>query len=198
MKRLEFLSAITAAVALCLGLSTQVNAQQATTQAAADSHEHEAMNLPTLGVAVLTPTKDNKVRGTLRLIQQGDVLRVVGKIHNLTPGEHGFHIHQFGDQRGPDGMATGGHFDPHGHEHGAPGEKSHAGDFGNITADEQGVATVNVSTQATKLHFVLGRAFVVHAGRDDLKSQPSGDAGARVATGVIGVGNPDFKPQAHQ
>ena len=72
---------------------------------------------------------------------------------------------------------------------------SHAGDLGNITANQQGVAKVDVSTDDTKLHFVLGRAFVVHGGADDLQSQPSGSAGPRVAVGVIGIGNRDFQPQ---
>ncbi|KAA5541114.1 superoxide dismutase family protein [Roseiconus nitratireducens] len=157
-----------------------------------EHHEHGAGELPTLGIAVITPTKGNKVRGTLRLMQKGDELRIRGRISNLTPGEHGFHIHQFGDERGTDGTATGGHFNPDGHQHGAPGSTSHAGDLGNITADAEGVAKVDVVTSGTKLHFILGRAFVVHAGKDDLASQPSGAAGARVATGVIGIGNPEF------
>jgi Cu-Zn family superoxide dismutase len=143
---------------------------------------------------VIKPTKGNKVRGTLRLVQKGETLKIMGRITNLTPGEHGFHIHEFGDERGTDGTATGGHYNPGGHEHGAPGPHSHSGDLGNVTADAEGVAKVDISVKGTKLHFVLGRAFVIHAGKDDLKSQPSGAAGARVATGVIGIGNPEFKP----
>lgn len=162
-------------------------------QAADDhgKHAHE-VEMPKHGITVLVPTEGNKTRGMLRLTQVGKDLKITGKVRNLAPGEHGFHIHEFGDQRGKDGSAAGGHFNPHGHEHGAPGETSHVGDLGNITADQQGVATVDVVAKDTPLHFVLGRAFVVHAGKDDLKSQPSGDAGARVATGVIGVANPEF------
>jgi superoxide dismutase, Cu-Zn family len=156
-------------------------------------HGHE-VDLPKVGVAMLLPTATNKVRGTLKLVQQGDDLKITGKINNLTPGEHGFHIHEFGDRRAADGTSAGGHFNPFGHEHGAPGEMSHVGDFGNIVANEEGVAIVNVVAKNTALHFVLGRSFVVHAGVDDLKSQPAGNAGPRVAVGVIGVGNPDFKP----
>ncbi len=160
-----------------------------------ESHAHAAeVEMPTHGVAVLMPTKGNKVRGSLRLTQKGDSLRINGKVSNLTPGEHGFHIHQFGDMRGTDGTAAGGHFNPEGHEHGAPGTHSHAGDLGNIVANEDGVAEVDVTTTGTALHFILGRTFVVHAGKDDLKSQPSGDAGARVALGIIGIANPEFKP----
>ncbi len=156
------------------------------------------MDLPTFGVAVFTPTQGNRVRGVLRLTQDGDELRVQGRIGNLTPGKHGFHVHQFGDARGPDGTATGGHYDPEGHDHGALDSKSHAGDFGNITADEKGVARVNIRTSKTKLHFILGRAFIIHADEDDLTTQPTGDAGGRVAVGVIGIGNPDYKVPARK
>jgi Cu-Zn family superoxide dismutase len=162
-------------------------------------HEHDAhaeVDLPKLGIAVIQPTAGNKVRGTLRLMQQGDDLKITGKVRNLTPGEHGFHIHEYGDSRAADGTSAGGHFNPFGHDHGAPGEKSHVGDLGNITANAEGVAEIDVVSKGTALHFVLGRSFVVHAGADDLKSQPSGDAGPRVGVGVIGVGNPDFKPAA--
>jgi Cu-Zn family superoxide dismutase len=68
-----------------------------------------------------------------------------------------------------------------------------------VKANDDGVAQVNITMKGTPLHFILGRAFVVHAGKDDLKSQPSGDAGARVATGIIAIGNPEFvykKPEA--
>lgn len=156
-------------------------------------HGHE-IEAPKMGLAVLVPTAGNKVRGQLKLMQVGDDLQITGKVRNLTPGEHGFHIHEYGDLRANDGTSAGGHFNPFGHEHGGPGEMSHVGDFGNITANEEGVADVNVTAKDTPLMLVLGRSFVVHAGRDDLKSQPSGDAGPRVAVGVIGVGNPDFKP----
>ena len=161
-------------------------------QAQDANHEHESAQLPKLGVAVITPTKGNKVRGVLRLVQKGDEIKIMGRVTQLTPGEHGFHIHEFGDRRGSDGKATGGHYNPKGHDHGSPGGHSHSDDLGNIEADQEGVAQVNITMKGTPLHFVLGRAFVVHAGKDDLKSQPSGAAGARIATGVIGIGNPEF------
>lgn len=159
---------------------------------AADSHDHHK-DSASFGVVKLMPTKGNKVRGVLRLVQKDDALQIVGKVVNLTPGEHGFHIHEFGDRRAPDGTSAGGHFNPGGHDHGAPGPTSHAGDLGNITANEDGVAMVDVTTPDTHLSDILGRSFVVHAGVDDLSSQPSGDAGPRVAVGVIAVGNPDYQ-----
>ncbi|MGB7329625.1 MAG: superoxide dismutase family protein [Rubripirellula sp.] len=162
----------------------------------AHDHEHAGAHaaMPTLGVAVVLPTAGGKVRGTLRLAQKGENLHVTGKIRNLSPGEHGFHIHEFGDMRNmKDGTSAGGHFNPSGVPHGSPGH-GHVGDLGNVTADAEGVATIDITVEHTMLHFILGRTFVVHEGKDDLTSQPSGAAGPRVGVGIIGVGNPDFKP----
>lgn len=156
--------------------------------------DHQAMvddvQLPNYGVVQLAAMGDSGVTGTLELRGEGKGFRVSGKVTGLTPGKHGFHIHEFGDLRSDDGKSAGGHFNPEGHEHGGPdAEQRHVGDLGNIEADENGEANVDVRVDEAPLHFVLGRAMVVHAGEDDLKSQPSGDAGARVAVGVIGVGN---------
>lgn len=157
------------------------------------SHAHAEVELPKLGIAVIVPTKGNKTRGTLRLMQKGGDLHITGKVRNLSEGEHGFHVHEFGDLRDmAEGKSAGGHFNPSGTDHGKPGH-GHAGDLGNITAGANGVANVDLTIKDTKLHFFLGRCFVVHADRDDLTSQPSGNAGPRIGLGLIGVGNPDFK-----
>lgn len=145
------------------------------------------MPIPKAAVAVLTPTKGNKARGAIRLTQTDDGVRLQGMVRNLEPGEHGFHIHEFGDLRGPDGKSAGGHYNPEGHKHGGPDDaEHHAGDLGNITANDEGVAKVDKMAEGLKLHFIVGRSIVVHGGKDDLESQPSGDAGPRVALGVIG------------
>lgn len=189
---MRFFSAAVASVVLAGLMLCPTAAQAQQNQNSDDSHQHE-VDTPQFGVARLIPTQGNKVHGTLLLVQRDNQLRIVGRVRNLEPGEHGFHVHQYGDLRAPDGTSAGGHFDPEGHQHGAPGAESHAGDFGNITANEQGIAEVDMTSEHTKLHYILGRSFVVHGGKDDLKSQPSGDAGPRVAVGVIGIGNPDFK-----
>ena len=150
--------------------------------------DHEA-HLPKKGIAILTPTEGNNVRGTLTLMPTAHGVHITGKVTGLTPGEHGFHIHEFGDLSAPDGTSAGGHYNPEGHMHGGPDSKErHAGDLGNIKADKDGVAVVDVKTPAL-LHFIIGRAFVVHAKADDLKTQPTGDAGGRVALGLIGIAN---------
>lgn len=145
---------------------------------------------PTEAAAVLTPTEGHDARGIILLRQHDDYVRIVGKVKGLSPGKHGFHIHEYGDLRAADGTSAGGHYNPDGHEHGAPDADSHhAGDLGNIVANEDGLAVIEMETNAFKLHFVIGRSIVVHAGADDLTSQPSGDAGARAALGVIGFAN---------
>jgi Cu-Zn family superoxide dismutase len=154
-------------------------------------HAHDAPPPPQEAVAVLISTKGNQVSGVLKLTQREGFVHVTGEVRGLTPGEHGFHIHEFGDLTAPDGTSAGGHFNPDGHEHGGPDDaERHAGDLGNITANAQGVAAVDIKAKGLMVHFVLGRSMVVHGGKDDLKSQPSGDAGPRVALGVIGIAQP--------
>lgn len=148
------------------------------------------------GVAVLRPTKGHKVRGVIRLIPTKDGLRIRGRVRGLKPGKHGFHIHQYGDLRSPDGKSAGGHYNPKGVRHGGPHDAvHHAGDLGNITANSQGVAQVDILAKWLKLQPVVGRAIVIHGGMDDLKSQPSGNAGPRVAVGVIGIAGPMRRPK---
>lgn len=154
----------------------------------AHDHAHEVA-MPKKAIAVMIPTEGSKVGGMLTLTATNKGVQITGKITGLTPGEHGFHIHEFGDLSSKDGTAAGGHFNPDGHKHGGPDDKEkHAGDLGNVKANAEGVATVDV-TADVKLHFIIGRAFVVHAKADDLKTQPTGDAGGRVALGLIGIAN---------
>lgn len=104
----------------------------------------------------------------------------------------GFHIHEFGDCSSDDGMSAGGHFNPGGHDHGSlEDDHSHAGDLGNITSDSKGNAVGQIAN-VTKITldsndetYFVGKSVIVHAAADDLVSQPTGDAGPRVACGVI-------------
>ena len=108
--------------------------------------------------------------------------------NNVSPSLHGFHIHEFGDLRAEDGTSAGGHYNPCGTPHAGPDqEKRHVGDLGNVEADENGIAAVKKTIRGASLHFLFGRSLVVHAGADDLHSQPSGNAGPRVALGVVGI-----------
>jgi Cu-Zn family superoxide dismutase len=131
------------------------------------------------------------VRGTIKFTQEAKGVRVNGTIEGLPPGEHGFHIHEKGDCSSADGMSAGGHFNPHKAEHGGPSsEHHHSGDFGNIKANDKGVAKINEVFDWLSLSgddSIIGRAVIVHAKADDLKSQPAGNAGGRIGCGVISV-----------
>jgi Cu-Zn family superoxide dismutase len=116
-------------------------------------------------------------------------VRVHAEIDGLTPGEHGIHVHEFGDCTAPDGSSCGGHFNPAGAKHGdwASAER-HAGDFGNLVADEKGHATLDRCCFELSLlpgEAVVGRSVIVHGGKDDVTTQPSGNSGPRVACGLI-------------
>jgi Cu-Zn family superoxide dismutase len=127
--------------------------------------------------------------------QEGESVKVVAEIEGLVPGQkHAFHIHQYGDCSAPDASSAGGHYNPEGHQHGLPEtENRHAGDFGNVQADDQGkahyeITVTNISVSGPN-NPIIGRGVIVHAKPDD-GSQPTGNAGGRIACGVIGVANP--------
>jgi superoxide dismutase, Cu-Zn family len=142
-------------------------------------------------VVVLHPAKDGKVEGTLTFVRAADGVKVKGRISGLAAGAHGFHVHEFGDCSAADFSSAGGHYNPTGHQHAGPAEpKRHIGDMGNIEAGADGVATVDYTDSRLRFegaHGILGRGVIVHANPDDFKTQPTGNAGGRVACGVIGV-----------
>lgn len=143
--------------------------------------------------AKLAPTSGSKVEGLVTFEQAADGVHVKAKVEGLTPGLHGFHIHEKGDCSAPDGSSAGGHFNPTSAPHGDPAHASkHSGDFGNITADAKGVATLDVTVPLAQLTLTegspvnaLNRGVIVHTAPDDLKTQPTGNAGGRLACGVI-------------
>lgn len=148
----------------------------------------------TKAVAVLNPTEGSKVHGVVTFTQDANGIRVVAAVDGLTPGKHGFHIHEFGDCTSPDGNSAGGHFNPHGALHAGPTEeKRHAGDLGNIEAGPNGAAKydrVDAHLTFSGKDSIVGRSVIVHAQPDDLATQPTGGAGARLVCGVIGVAKP--------
>ena len=141
--------------------------------------------------ATLEPRSGSSVSGALTFTQIGDVVRITGEIKGHTKGPKGFHIHEKGDCSDDKGMNTGGHFNPHQSKHGGPYEPvKHAGDLGNIVFNDAGVANVNftvgdISVTRDRADGIIGRAVIVHAATDDLTTDPTGNAGARVACGVI-------------
>jgi Cu-Zn family superoxide dismutase len=156
------------------------------------------MSAPTKAVCVLHPLKDSKVHGVVVFTVKGKDIEIKGEIMGLTPGEHGFHVHEFGDCSSPDGMSTGGHFNPTGAMHGGPHAKNrHVGDLGNIMADGTGKAVIHMTDPQIKLqgaNSIVGRALIVHAAKDDEKTDPAGNAGARIACGIIGIAKSEGMP----
>ncbi len=153
-------------------------------------------NLPeiTKAVAELHGTKGNNVSGIVTFTKEGNLIKVVADIKGLKPGKHGFHIHEYGDCSSGDGTSAGGHFNPDNVQHGAPDKSmSHVGDLGNIEADKDGNAHLEMTDSLLSFsgpRSIIGRGVIVHAAEDDLTSQPAGNAGPRVACGVIGIAKP--------
>jgi Cu-Zn family superoxide dismutase len=145
----------------------------------------------TKAVAVIQPLQDSGVRGVVTFIQEGNGVRVVAEITGLSPGKHGFHIHEFGDGTSADGLALGGHFNPGNTMHGGPEDQErHVGDLGNLEADKSGRAKYNRLDTRIALHgrnSIIGRSVVIKERVDDYKTQPGGGAGQRIAYGTIGV-----------
>ena len=140
--------------------------------------------------ATVRPASGSQVSGTVKFTQVLSRVRVDAQLAALTPGAHGFHIHENGDCSAPDAMSAGGHFNPDGKKHGGPDAAiHHSGDFGNLTADQYGKAALTVWLEgisvSTGKDGVIGRAIVVHADPDDLKTDPTGNSGSRVGCGVI-------------
>ncbi|KAJ2531132.1 hypothetical protein EV175_007246 [Coemansia sp. RSA 1933] len=148
--------------------------------------------------AVAVLKGDQNVTGVVTFSQDNESspTTVHADIEGLKPGKHGFHIHQYGDNTNGC-TSAGAHFNPHGNTHGAPtDENRHLGDLGNITVSESGSAVLDVTDSQVTLfgvHSVIGRTVVVHADEDDLGkgghelSATTGNAGGRLACGVIGI-----------
>ncbi|MGZ5494381.1 MAG: superoxide dismutase family protein [Thermoanaerobaculia bacterium] len=140
--------------------------------------------------ATLTSISGSTAKGTVHLQQLGDgSIDVTVDLSGVPPGVHGFHIHDKGDCS-DNGNAAGGHFNPMNMPHASPDAQSHhAGDFGNVTADASGEVHTRFNTVAVKLSegptYAVGHAVILHANPDDLTTQPTGNAGPRIACGVV-------------
>jgi Cu-Zn family superoxide dismutase len=151
-------------------------------------------NEPLRATAALQPTKGSKTFGEATFEETGGKVRLIVFAQGLKPGqEHGFHIHEAGDCSSGDGMSTKGHFNPHGKPHGQPNSaERHAGDLPALRADKGGRAKVDVTVDVITIGpgpaSIVGRGLIIHADPDDYKTQPTGNAGARIACGVIKSG----------
>ncbi|KAJ1914765.1 Superoxide dismutase [Cu-Zn] [Mycoemilia scoparia] len=148
--------------------------------------------------AVATLVRDAKTVGVVFFNQDkpDGPVSVTGSIEGLTPGQHGFHIHEFGDNTNGC-TSAGSHFNPHKKTHGAPSDQErHVGDLGNVDVGSNGKADIKLNDNVISLfggHSILGRSIVVHDDVDDLGkgghelSKSTGNAGGRFACGVIGI-----------
>ena len=139
--------------------------------------------------------KFKKVTGTVEFKEVPDGVEVTANLEGLKKGDHGFHIHEKGDCSAPDASSAGGHFNPSKHKHGAPdAAEHHEGDLGNLTADKDGKASKTFTMKGITLGegdtSIVGKGFIVHEKADDMKTQPTGNAGGRVACGVITLDTP--------
>ena len=194
-------SMLTTAVAAALAIGGCKTSQPTTMPSASAS---PASNAPILlddavtkAVATVGPSKsattqpvNNNVTGTVTFELKDGKLTFVADIDGLAPGtEHGFHIHEKGDLSDPDLKSAGGHFNPTKEKHGGPdSEHHHAGDLGNLKADDKGHAHLEGTLMHGSLSgddSIVGRSVIIHAKADDLKSDPAGNSGARIAGGTI-------------
>lgn len=157
--------------------------------------EHGDMKKVTYAIAMVEGLGEHKVKGKVTFAQKEDGVEIVGEFTGLQPGQHGFHVHEFGDCSMADGKCAGGHFNPEGMPHAGPDDaKRHVGDLGNLKADSHGNASYKRMDSMITLngaHSVIGRSVIVHAKPDDFKTQqPPGNAGDRIGCGVIGIGDP--------
>lgn len=141
--------------------------------------------------AKLESTRGNTATGTVTFVQSGDVVKVSGSVTGLKPhADHGFHIHEKGDCSSGDGMSAGGHFNPGGKAHGHHGRGSHhTGDLPSLKADANGVAQFSFESRSIRVgstdNNIVGRGLIVHRDPDDYTTQPTGNAGPRLACAVI-------------
>ncbi|KAF6202327.1 hypothetical protein GE061_004725 [Apolygus lucorum] len=158
---------------------------------------------PDPGLKAIALIEGEKVKGKLYFEQfrSNQAVKITGEVTGLSHGEHGMHVHEFGDVTSGCSSA-GAHFNPHNKNHGGiDSEERHVGDLGNIVADPNGVAKVHMEDKGMSLYgnfSILGRCLVIHADRDDLgvnkmdeKSRTSGNSGSRVGCGVIGLAQPE-------
>jgi len=182
--------------------ATAASPDAAATPAAPAAHP-DAGTMPGMGPAPgavsasaqLQATEGNATAGTLSFAAVDGGIRVTGQVTGLPGGsEHGFHVHEKGDCSAPDASSAGGHFNPTSTAHGRVGQgEHHGGDSDNITANDQGVAAVDTLLRGVTLGDgtgtdILGKGVIVHADPDDYTTQPTGNAGGRLACGVIAGG----------
>jgi Cu-Zn family superoxide dismutase len=155
-------------------------------------------NTEQTATAILSGASDSNVTGSATFTQSGDgEVHLMLRVENVPPGDHAVHLHENGDCSAADASSAGGHWNPTNEDHGKRGEGSfHKGDIDNMTVGEDGTGTIDMDVEGWSIgggddSNILNKAVIIHAGADDFTSQPSGDAGSRIACGVIESGGED-------
>lgn len=180
-----------ASLIFALGACAQMQKKsEPTPETSSTTTPAEAQPAPTKAQAVLKSANGSKVKGIIHFTEEDRGMKVETIVEGLKPGPHGFHIHETGDCSKADFSSAGGHFNPEKGHHGSrDSKKRHAGDMGNLVADNKGKANVTMTVEGMTMkpgaQSIIGKAVVIHADKDDLKSQPAGNSGARIACGVI-------------
>ena len=134
-------------------------------------------------------TSTGQDAGWLKMRKDGNDVEISGKLKGLPEGEHGMHIHQVGKCEAPDFKSAGDHYNPAMKQHGKDNPNGwHAGDLGNIKVGSDGESSVDMKAKNVELwagDSAMGKSLVVHAQKDDMKSDPSGNSGDRIACGII-------------
>ena len=150
----------------------------------------KAADAPGQARAAIESRSGSTVTGMATFTEVPGGVKVVVHIEKAPPGMHGLHIHEKGDCSDPEAKSAGGHFNPTGMPHAGPMDKEHhAGDLGNIEINSSGEGHLEITSSMLTVkpgpNSVVGRAIVFHQKADDLKTQPTGDAGGRLGCGVI-------------
>lgn len=154
----------------------------------AESPEDTVGDSAKRATAIIAPLHDSRAVGVVTFIATEQGVRVIADVEGLTPGKHGFHVHEYGVCQ-VDGASAGAHFNPTKAKHGAPDSADrHAGDLGNLIADELGHAhydRVDTQLALSGAKSIVGKSVIIHEKDDDSITQPSGNAGGRKACGII-------------
>ena len=139
---------------------------------------------------LLQPKSGSSVQGSVGITSQGNKLILDVQAHGVQPGLHGFHIHEHGSCSPEDASHAGEHFNPHNKKHGGPEQSErHVGDLGNVLAELNGAISqriiVNKPDGLKSWSVIINKAVVLHKSRDTFNLQPSGEAGTKIACGVI-------------
>lgn len=173
----------------CEGQPTSMSDSDDANQPATGNQTNDDTGQMLLATTNLEAIGNSGVGGTLEFKQEGETVTITGEVTGLKPGMHGFHVHEKGDLSDKEtGKSAGGHFNPTEKQHGQPSDEDrHVGDLGNIEANDEGVATVEIEDDVIRLdgeNSIVDKALVIHEGEDKF-TQPTGDAGGRVAFGLI-------------